>query len=92
MSWRSEGHEKDGGEKRNERYKERINHRRYGGRQRKEGIEGVKVKIPTFKETYDPDLYHEWEMKVEQVFNCYNYNEENIKLTSLEFEGYALVW
>ena len=50
------------------------------------------MKIPTFKETYDPDLYHEWEMKVEQVFNCYNYNEENIKLTSLEFEGYALVW
>jgi len=32
-------------------------------------------------------------MKVEQFFACYNYNEEKkIKLTSLEFEGYALVW
>ena len=32
-------------------------------------------------------------MKVEQVFACYNYNEEKkIKLASLEFEGYALVW
>ena len=32
-------------------------------------------------------------MKVEQVFTCYNYNEEKkIKLASLEFEGYALVW
>ena len=72
---------------------ERRNHRRYGGRQREEGIEEVKVKIPTFKGTYDLEVYLEWEMKVEQVFSCYNYNEEKkIKLASLEFEGYALVW
>ena len=51
-------------------------------------IEGVKVKIPTFKGTYDPEMYLEWEMKVNQVFACYNYNEEKkIKLASLEFEG-----
>ena len=32
-------------------------------------------------------------MKVEQVFAYYNYNEEKkIKLASLEFEVYALVW
>ena len=32
-------------------------------------------------------------MKVEQFFACYNYNEDKkIKLASLEFEGYALVW
>ena len=32
-------------------------------------------------------------MKVEQVFACCNYNEEKkIKLDSLEFERYALVW
>ena len=73
---------------RNERYRERRNHRRYGGRQREEKIEGVKVKIPTFKGTCDPEVYLEWEMKVKQVFSCYNYNEEKIKLASLEFEGY----
>ena len=68
-------------------------HRRYGGRQREEGIEGVKVKIPTFKGTCDPEVYHEWEKKVEQVFACYKYNEEKkIKLASLEFERYSLVW
>jgi len=51
------------------------------------------VKIPTFKGTYDPEVYLEWKMKVEQVFACYNYNEEKkIKMASLEFEGYALVW
>ena len=48
---------------------------------------------PTFKGTCDPKVYLEWEMKVEQVFACYDYNEEKkIKLASLEFEGYALVW
>ena len=58
-----------------------------------EGIEGVIVKIPTFKGTYDPEVYLEWKMKVEQVFAYYNYNEEKkIKMASLEFEGYALVW
>ena len=54
---------------------------------------GVKVKIPTLKGTYDPEVYLEWKMKVEQVFAYYNYNEEKkIKMASLEFEGYALVW
>jgi len=51
------------------------------------------VEIPTFKGTCDPEVYLEWEMKVEQVVACYNYNEEKkIKLVFLEFEGYALVW
>ena len=55
-------------------------------------IEGVKVNRPTFKGTCDPKVYLEWEMKIEQVFACYNYNDEKkIKLGSLEFEGYALV-
>ena len=82
---------KEEGGRGKERYREIRNHRRYGGRQRKEGIEGVKVKIPTFKGTFDPQVYLEWEMKVEQVFACYKYNEKkNIKLASLEFEGYAL--
>jgi len=35
-------------------YRERRNHRRYGGRQREEGIKGIKVKIPTFKGICDP--------------------------------------
>ena len=74
-------------------YREGRNHRRYGGRQKEEGIEGVKMRIPIFKGTYDPEVCLEWEMKVEQVSACYNYNEEKkIKLASLEFERYSLVW
>ena len=65
-----EEYEDDEGGRINERYKERRNHRRYGGRQREEGIDGVKVKIPTFKGTRDPKVYLEWEIKVEQVFAC----------------------
>ena len=38
---------------------ERRHHRRYGGRQREEGIEEVKVKILTFKGTCDPKVYLE---------------------------------
>ena len=82
------GYEEGQGGRRNESYRERRNHKRYRDRQREEVIEGVKVKIPTFKGTYDPEMYLEWEMKVNQVFACYNYNEEKkIKLASLEFEG-----
>ena len=49
-----EGCEEDEGGWRNEMYRERRNHRRYGGRQREEGIKGIKVKIPTFKGICDP--------------------------------------
>ena len=53
----------------------------------------VKVKIPKFLGTYDPEAYLDWEMKVDQIFNCNNFSEEKkMQLASLEFEGYALVW
>ena len=42
------GYEEDGGGRRNERYMERRNHRRYEGRPREEGSEGVKVKIDPY--------------------------------------------
>ena len=54
-----DGYEEDGPGWRNERYRKRRSHRRYGGRQREEGIDGVKVKIPTFKGTRDPKVYLE---------------------------------
>ena len=46
-----DGYEEDGAGWRNEMYRERRSHRRYGDRQREEGIDGVKVKIRTFKGT-----------------------------------------
>ncbi|KAJ4708848.1 Mutant gag-pol polyprotein [Melia azedarach] len=35
----------------------------------------IKMKIPTFQGKNDPELYLEWERKVEHVFDCHNYSE-----------------
>ena len=57
------------------------------------GLGGVKVTIPSFKGKSDPEVYLEWEMRVEQIFSCHNYSEsKKVKLAALEFTDYALVW
>ncbi|XP_027368282.1 uncharacterized protein LOC113874249 [Abrus precatorius] len=41
----------------------------------------------------DVEAYLEWELKIEQVFSCHDYSEEKkVKVASLEFYDYALVW
>ncbi|KAK7379836.1 hypothetical protein VNO78_34256 [Psophocarpus tetragonolobus] len=66
-----------------------------GGRpNRNEGrIEGVKLNVPPFKGRSDPEAYLEWELKIEHVFSCNNYNEEQkVRLAAAEFSDYALIW
>ena len=54
---------------------------------------GIKVKVPPFQGKSDPEAYLEWEMRIEQVFSCHAYSEEKkVKLASLEFTDYALIW
>ena len=66
--------------------------RRHIHRRNRDGMNDVKVKIPKFLGTYDMEAYLDWEIKVDQIFNCNNFSEEKkMQLTSLEFEGYALV-
>ncbi|GKV06322.1 hypothetical protein SLEP1_g18223 [Rubroshorea leprosula] len=36
----------------------------------------IKMKIPPFQGKNDPDVYLEWQKKVELVFDCHNYYEE----------------
>ncbi|KAJ4708849.1 Mutant gag-pol polyprotein [Melia azedarach] len=51
------------------------------------------MKIPTFQGKNDPELYLEWERKVEHVFDSHNYSEEKkVKLTVVEFIDYASIW
>ncbi|GKV43146.1 hypothetical protein SLEP1_g50479 [Rubroshorea leprosula] len=51
------------------------------------------MKIPPFQGKNDPDVYLEWEKKVELVFDCHNYSEEKkVKLAAVEFTDYAMVW
>jgi len=66
--------------------------KRHRHRRNRDGMDDVKVKIPKFLGTYDPEAYLDWEMKVDQIFNCNNFSEEKkMQLASLEFEEYVLV-
>ncbi|KAH9680244.1 hypothetical protein KPL71_026482 [Citrus sinensis] len=53
----------------------------------------IKLKIPSFQGKNDPEVYLEWEKKVELVFDCHNYSEEKkVKLVAVEFTDYAIIW
>ena len=53
----------------------------------------IKMKIPSFQGKSNPDVYLEWEKKVELVFDCHNYSEEKKeKLAAVEFIDYAIIW
>lgn len=53
----------------------------------------IKLIIPPFQGKNDPDVYIEWERKVELVFHCHNYSEEKkVKLAAVAFTDYAIVW
>nr|XP_027093618.1 uncharacterized protein LOC113714019 [Coffea arabica] len=56
-------------------------------------IKGVKLKIPSFQGKSDPEAYLEWERKIELVYECHTYSEEQkVKLAALEFTDYASIW
>ena len=72
------------------------NRRANDGPNRMEGqnrIEGVKLNVPSFKGRNDPNAYLDWEMKIQHVFSCNDYTEEQkVKLATTKFSDYALVW
>ncbi|XP_071924849.1 uncharacterized protein [Coffea arabica] len=56
-------------------------------------IKGVKLKIPLFQGKSDPEAYLEWERKIELVYECHTYTEEQkVKLAAVEFTDYASIW
>jgi hypothetical protein len=51
------------------------------------------VSIPPFSGKENVDDYFEWETKVEQIFDLYEYSaEKKAKLAAIEFKGYAITW
>jgi hypothetical protein len=53
----------------------------------------IKMKIPSFQCRTDPEVYLEWEKKIDLVFDCHNYSEEKkVKLAVIEFTDYAIIW
>ncbi|XP_025822327.1 uncharacterized protein LOC112898161, partial [Panicum hallii] len=74
---------------------------RYGDHRRRhherrhndDGLGKVKVSIPPFSGKENADDYFEWETKVEQLFDLYEYPaEKKAKLAAIEFKGYAITW
>nr|XP_034591764.1 uncharacterized protein LOC117853544 [Setaria viridis] len=58
-----------------------------------DGLSKVKVSIPPFSGKENADDYFEWETKVEQIFDLYEYPaEKKEKLAAIEFKGYAITW
>jgi len=56
-------------------------------------MKGVKLEIPPFKRKGDLEAYLEWEPKIEHLFSCYNYPEEQkVKMVVGEFSDHALIW
>ena len=57
------------------------------------GVGGVKLKISTFYGRFDPEEYLQYESKIENVFDCNNFNEERkLKLVVAEFCDYTIIW
>ena len=53
----------------------------------------IKMKIQSFQGKNDPEVYLEWEKKVEFIFECHNYSKDKkVKLTVIEFTNYAIIW
>ena len=73
--------------------------RRYQGRLREarnredNNLGNFKMKIPSFQGRNDPKVYLEWERKLEMIFECHNYSDnEKVKLVVIEFSDYVIVW
>lgn len=92
-SYREEEYEEE------EEYEDRPRQprRRHGNRRRNQRVDGgfsnIKMKIPEFQGKSDPEVYLEWEKKVDLIFDCNNYSEDKkVKLAAIEFTEYAIVW
>ena len=52
-----------------------------------------KIITPKFNGANDSEAYLTWEMKLHQIFNSYDYEDDDkVLMASLEFEGYAMDW
>ena len=56
-------------------------------------MSSIRVNVPKFFGTSDPEAYLSWTLKVDKVFWIHKFSEaKKIATASLEFEDYALLW
>ncbi|XP_071912320.1 uncharacterized protein [Coffea arabica] len=55
----------------------------------KNELKGLKIQVPVFKGKSDPEAYLEWKSRIEMVFDCYDYSEEQkgIKVDESKIEA-----
>jgi hypothetical protein len=68
-----------------------------GNRGGRDGLDrnlgSIKMKIPSFQGRTNPEVYLEWEKKIDLMFDCHNYSEEKkVKLAVIKFTDYAIIW
>jgi len=56
-------------------------------------LDTIIPKFPNFQGKNDPEVYLEWEKKVDWIFDCHKYSEQKkVKLVIIAFTEYALIW
>ena len=56
-------------------------------------LSSLKVTIPSFNGTDDPNEFIDWKSRCELAFSCHNYSErKKVQMAVMEFKEYALVW
>lgn len=64
-----------------------------GQEQPEEGRFGkLKFSMPKVDGVSNSEAYLTWELKVGKIFRMHNYFEENLAMTFLKFDDYALIW
>lgn len=51
------------------------------------------MQILAFQNHNDPEAYHEWEKKIELIYDCHNNSKEKkLKIAAIEFTDYTIIW
>lgn len=75
------------------RLEEIMRRKGYDDDAREERIKKENLSIQPFKGRNDPEAYIQWEMKIEQLFSCHKYTEEEkVNMAAMKLSHYALLW
>lgn len=69
------------------------NRRRRRIRDKDDPLSKVKFTMPSFDGKFEPSVYLDWELAVEQKFSCYDFpDNKKVKAASSEFTSFASLW
>ena len=66
---------------------------RYDVRDYEHSSAKIKFTMPAFNGKYNPDVYLDWELSVEQKFACHDIPEnQRVRAATSEFTNFAFMW